>query len=51
VSDYFEIPERPLDPPEHWNCEECGNHFYPDENEETAEDELVLCYECKSFDG
>jgi len=45
------MPENILDPPDHWTCEQCGSHFYPSFNQEPAENEPVLCYECKSFDG
>ena len=31
-------PERELDPPEHWTCEECGSHFYLSLNEEPEEE-------------
>lgn len=47
----WDIPERPLDPPDHWNCEECYGHFYPELGKEPADDERVLCYECETFDG
>ena len=47
----WDIPERDLDPPEHWTCQECGSHFYLSLNEEPEEDEPILCRECASFDG
>ena len=47
----WDIPENIIDPPDHWSCEECGSHFYPNYGEEPAEDERVLCYSCDSFDG
>ena len=43
--------EAPLDPPDHWSCEECGKHFYPEAYKEPEGDEPVLCYDCKTFDG
>jgi hypothetical protein len=47
----WDIPERPLDPPDHWNCEECGARFYLGLGKEPGEDERVLCYDCATFDG
>ena len=62
----WDTPERPLDPPEDFHCEECGRRFYPTSNfvdwegsnapnrititEEYEEDEPILCRECASFD-
>ena len=49
----FDIPENIIDEPDHWSCEECGAHFYPESGKEPGENEneLVLCYSCDSFDG
>ncbi len=47
----WDIPENIIDPPDHWTCEECYRHFYPNYGEEPGEDERVLCYECETFDG
>ena len=46
-----DYPERELNPPEYWTCEECAVHFYLSLNEEPEEDEPILCRECASFDG
>ena len=46
-----DYPERELNPPEHWTCEECAVHFYPAWGNEPADDEPVLCYQCGTFDG
>ena len=46
----WDIPERRLDPPDHWNCEECGARFYLCLGKEPEEDERVICYECATFD-
>lgn len=43
------MPENILDPPDHWTCEECFGHFYPEPGKEPAEDERVLCHECDTF--
>ena len=43
--------EAPIDPPDHWSCEECGEHFYPQAYKEPESDESVLCYDCKNFNG
>tara|TARA_R110000744_G_scaffold69886_1_gene141674 strand:- start:328 stop:474 length:147 start_codon:yes stop_codon:yes gene_type:complete len=45
------LPERQLDPPDHWTCEECGGHFYPGLSKEPGEDERVICHDCATFDG
>jgi hypothetical protein len=42
----YDYPERDLDPPEHWTCQECGSHFYLSPNKEPEEDEPVLCFQC-----
>lgn len=47
----FDIPENIIDEPDHWSCEGCGAHFYPELGKEPGENELVLCYSCDSFDG
>ena len=47
----WNLPDRQLDPPDHWTCEECGSHFYPRCGEEPEEDERVLCYDCDTFIG
>ena len=44
-------PDRDLDPPDHWSCEECGAHFYPSWGDEPVNGEPSLCYECRTFDG
>jgi len=46
-----DLPERPLDPPEHWTCQECLSHFYPIFGDEPEDDEPSLCCDCKTFDG
>jgi len=45
------IPENIIDPPDHWTCEECGWHFYPNAGEEPEEDEPSLCCDCDTFMG
>ena len=45
----MDYPERELDPPEHYTCEECCKHFYDDVDFD--DNEPVLCYECGTFDG
>tara|TARA_R100001377_G_C3192713_1_gene111288 strand:+ start:1296 stop:1442 length:147 start_codon:yes stop_codon:yes gene_type:complete len=48
MNDY---PEKDLNPPEYWTCEECGSHFYLGLNQEPEEDASVLCFQCGAFDG
>ena len=47
----WDSPERDLDPPEHWTCDECGIHFHLGRNEELVDDQPVLCCDCTTFDG
>ena len=45
------LPERLLDPPEDWQCNECGKSFYPSANQDPPPDDSpVLCYDCKNFE-